>query len=258
MLEAMVMNGRHDDSPGPGTMVASYQRPGETDKITGYYGTLPAADFINGPALSTVIGMPSTYGDDVELWFKLHIDGKIVYVPKRPVSNKIGFNRVYLAGAAYGIDGPGINYGTPVNQIKTITIAGNVFKLRLLSGFTNNPTVELNLAAGGDNVPESVGSEWNRLIYNLCSDASHVAVREGPLYGPGYTWAQLCSAVGGNIGTFNYTRSPLVFQTTYHGPGCRGSLASGAIYASLTLSTVDAPAGVALCWRPVLEYVGKE
>lgn len=118
-----------------------------------WLGEIAAANFITGPALAAAVGLTQFPQINSELgWMRFRIDGKFIWVAKRPFQYAVTWD---------GLNNLGIATGT-----KTIEIGGKTYKVRLLRGAEANPTnwtVEM-----GQNNPPIVGpSEWNRLMYRV-------------------------------------------------------------------------------------------
>lgn len=133
---------------GPSTLIAG-------DMNAGYFGLVPASEFITGKELSSIIGLTAgslIYSDTP--WMKMALDGEILFVPQKPIRNGISWSQINARGAVFGT-GPSEN----------ISIQGYSFKARLLKGATVNPVDNLS-------VPTSThGSEWNRLMYPIHENA---------------------------------------------------------------------------------------
>jgi hypothetical protein len=73
------------------------------DKQAGFFGIVPASDFITGTDLATQIGLTAgTAMESNTSWIKYIIDGKIRYVPLRPIKHSVTWDAIYNAGAVYG------------------------------------------------------------------------------------------------------------------------------------------------------------
>lgn len=179
MLECLFGGGPivKDTGPGPQKLVASYKAT--ADKITGYYGILNSSEFITYSQLKTDLNVGGTVMADVG-WMKLHIDGKVLFVPRRCITNTVSWDNIYWLGLMYGIDGNGITYNsvTPRNQLVIKTIQGYKFKIRCFNGALTNPTYITN--SGDTDSSLTKGCEYDRLMLNMDSKTS--ANQEGPKF----------------------------------------------------------------------------
>src|SRR5690606_28710751 len=97
------------------------------DEATGFYGEVPANDFITGDALASMLGLTSGASQNSdEPWLKFSIDGKTIFKSKKPFRNSISWNHIHAVNAVYGD--------------RIITIEGNDYKVRLMRGAENDPS----------------------------------------------------------------------------------------------------------------------
>lgn len=178
MLELMLGSAPaiKDSGPGPQKLATSYSAG--PNKLTGFYGRVADGDFLSYSDLQTAIPVSGTPRTSVG-WMKMHLDGKVLFIPRQCVAVSVQWNDIYQRGAMYGVDGPGIYYDiAPVNQYRTLTVKGYVFLVRCLKGAPNNP-----VAIANSSVIDSAltrGSEYDRLILNMTSNSS--SNREGPIF----------------------------------------------------------------------------
>ena len=146
---------------------------GQGDTDAGYYGTVDAADFIDGPTLAQDIGLTAgtAYNSDTP-WLKFAWNGGIVMVPQKPFRYGISWNSIYLNGSVYGdgliagesgAEDHNTNSGglTATRQDTKVTIDGVTYKVRLMRCVNEDPYGEIC----GDN------NEWNNLILPIHEDA---------------------------------------------------------------------------------------
>ncbi|WP_311564288.1 hypothetical protein [Peptoniphilus duerdenii] len=113
--------------------------PGPTKLIggnlqAGFYGEVPAKDFITGDELARRIGLTAGVSQySGEPWLKFSYLGKVEFVAKKPFRYSISWNNINDANAVYGN--------------KTMDINGKKYKIRLMKA----------------------DSEWDKLIVPLCS-----------------------------------------------------------------------------------------
>lgn len=174
----------------------NYSGPGSQSFVAGdinigYYGLVPAQDFTTYDKIIDTF-LPSGFSNRTtesdQKWMKFSHKGKTLFVPQRPFGT-VSWNSLYLAGLVYGVDGVGprdYNTQTATNQLRTITIGGSLFKVRLMTflppGFdlttnftgTNTPSKAVTgLGAGNytsdsyDTTLDLTGSEWNDLMYKM-------------------------------------------------------------------------------------------
>jgi hypothetical protein len=150
--------------------------PGETfiatgngDTTAGFYGFVPASDFITGNDLAAQIGLTAGTSQNSDAgWLKFSSNGKNLYVAMKTFRHTISWDHINAVSAVYGN--------------RTVVINGNLYKIRLLTGGNADPA-------------SSAGGEWNSLIYGV-----HRSI--DPQWGPGYSNADL------NVGSGNGGTSP--------------------------------------------------
>lgn len=116
-------------APGPTTLAKG-------DSSLGYYGEVSSADMIKGTDLAQYVGLGSSnilY--DTGNWLCYSLNGKRVYVAKKPIMNQVSWNTLNAQGLVTGSN--------------IVVIHGIKYKVRLLTG--------VNSTAG----------EWNSLIYRV-------------------------------------------------------------------------------------------
>ena len=73
------------------------------DKQAGFFGIIPSADFIDGLALATALGITSgTAMESDSSWLKYIYKGRIRFTPVRPFRHSITWDAIYNVGAVYG------------------------------------------------------------------------------------------------------------------------------------------------------------
>lgn len=138
------------------------------DEQLGFFGFIDAASFITGDQLAYEIGLTTGISHNSDAgWFKYILNGKICYVAKKTFRYFLQWDDIYKVGAAYGTDDEGVVVPpdvVPVLQNKTVVVNGDTYRVRLMQGSTADPSIDLEQ---GLDVPESHGSEWNKVIYRL-------------------------------------------------------------------------------------------
>lgn len=127
-----------------------------------------------------VVFTPAT-NEQTNQWIKLVVDGRIIYVPtlNLNVNYYLTWNQVYLAGLAYGIDGPGYTPDglTPTNQMTVLEHNNRKFIVRLMDYFgttTNtNRGDQIGLVSINTSTLANTNTEFNllrRMRYDQTSD----------------------------------------------------------------------------------------
>lgn len=123
----------------------------------GYFGEVTGAEFIT----------PQVYLDQVAFsngvrinqnttWFKFLIDDKVIFVAKTPIVHTVSFTQ--------------LTNGNLVLGDRTINVKGYDFKCRLMRAVNDDyPNTQLTGFINDNNHPLTVGSEWNRLMFKVCS-----------------------------------------------------------------------------------------
>lgn len=215
------------NGPGP-------QKPIAGNFNQGYFGEVPMSEVMQGVDLATYLGL--TEGTPVNAdttWLKFALDGKILFIPKKPLRTGISWQALYQAGAVYGLEtGTGVQplpSSSPVQQTTRITTAGGHFRVRLPTGSNTNPYTG-NGAAG------ATVSEWT-LLMNRVSVSASAATR----------WAAFTNEELGLDVPGSWCQEYLSTTTTSR--VCRGT--NNAI-AGISSNT---GAVASQLWRPVLEFI---
>ena len=142
----------------------------------GFFGIIPAEDFITGNALCAELGI--TQGSSQfsnTRWLKFAFKDKIIITPMKPIRYSISWDHIYEAGAVYG---DGLTAGesgaehhnltsssgtdlTPTKQDANVDVNGLNYKVRLMRGAADDPTNSFSDSDRGSRGPEN---EWNALM----------------------------------------------------------------------------------------------
>lgn len=157
---------------GPGPTVLKAGVPGH-----GFFGELPVADFITGDALATKIGLTTgTALNPTAPWLKFSLDGKVLYVSRSSLRHSVSWDSLHALGCVFGT--------------KTVDIAGETYKVRLLKGITADTLVG---TTSGYDIESTHGSEWNRLMYHVAKGNGGTDIFASEPNAPG-DWAQYTDA----------------------------------------------------------------
>lgn len=222
---------------GPGSKTLQYG-----DQAQGFYGEVLSTEFMLGSLIATGIGLGSgTVQNDSTPWLKFSLDGRILFIPKLPIRHSISWNSIYQAGAVYGDGTTGLHpTGAPKAQTAQIVINGYTFKVRLLRGVSSDPFPYSGNS--GDNLPITADSEWDRLMYAICSTAT--PTQPSPKWNV-YTDAELGITVGNGRQTWCQEKA----TDSVDRRACRGwNLGSLSNY---DVSSSQTDKG----WRPCLELI---
>ncbi|QKE54465.1 hypothetical protein ACSA002_1510 [Salmonella phage vB_SalM_SA002] len=217
--------------PGGDTLLYSYSKG--SGQLAGYYGLVPASDLITGGDL--IAALPAFSGTNIIAnynagWLKFLIDGKIIYVAKKPFK--------------YYVSWDGVNTtATSNNRLtgKSITIGKYDYLLRSIKGLNGDSQA----------VPvKTDNSEWNRLIYSVLSPAISGQQVTGGVKWDNFTYADLGMGVNEN-GRSTICMELFIASGTigylYRGDSNDATNSSGETGKSTTSSQYG--------WRPVLELV---
>ena len=203
---------------------------------------VPASEFITGAALASQIGLTAGTSQHSDAgWLHFELDGKTLYVAKKPYRHSVSWNQINAADAVFGT--------------RTVVINGKTYKVRLLKSSPASGTMYTGSSAVFDPV-EAYGSEWNRLMYPIHSTVHIDPDNPTPVSGEGLHFGTLAQ----------YTDTDLVVHNTT-GNGsyswCQESISS-----SSTARVIRGYSGVSrlvwgtasfdgsfIGWRPVLELV---
>ena len=203
----------------------------------GWFGEVPASDFITGDELAKLIGLTagtSQYSN--EQWLKFAYMGKVELVPKKPFRYGISYDQIKAVGC---VDGS-----------KIIEHKGKKYKVRLFKGKTEGKQNDSSAYNGTINH----NSEWNKLMLpihaNAPSNWAHKGNVKSPTedWGVDYTDADLLTHYNHGNGSYNWCQE---YGNSTSGRSMRGN--GGVSYASYSRSSYSySDSG----WRPVVELVG--
>lgn len=207
------------------------------NSVTGFYGEVGVNELITGDTLAIAIGLDDGAPIADAGWLKFSLDGRVLYVAKRPLRHSISWNSINTVGAVFGTT--------------TVVINGDTYKVRLLKGTNAGPVTR----DWGYDEPYTHGSEWNRLLYRVSAnpfgDTRNTLGSEGIATGDwaSYSEADIGTAMaytGGN-GGLSWCQETGTTGTTRVSRGNSG----------VSHSTQDISSNVTtyLGWRPVLELV---
>lgn len=215
-----------ETGPGPQVLL-----PG-SDNWTGFFGEIPAQDFITGTALANHFGLADgTDQHDDAPWLKFVYDGKVLFVAQKPLRHTISWDSIHAKNLVYGD--------------RVIEVQGDLYSVRLLRGADVDPSP----AVTGYDPVGTENSEWNRLLYAVHNGVHTTSDNPTP---PGawplYSDRDLVVHSTGGNGSRNWcqeTRASNATQSVYRGSsGVSGFYFTGA-------SSATANYG----WRPVLELL---
>ena len=234
MIEQLLSNLKYDP-PGP---------PGEGPQGVEFIGEQPVTGFINGTALASRIGLTVGIAQhDNEPWLHFVLDGKTLYVAKKPYRHSVTWSSINNAGAVFGT--------------KTVTINKKTYKVRLLKTIASGDIVIYRGSRLVYDPVEAYDSEWNRLMYPIHS-GKHIDTGNPPsVSGEGIQFGTLAQYTDTDLllhrdagdGSYSWCQ-----ETRSGGPTNRVARGyEGVSYLSWhAVSPVYSFTG----WRPVLELVG--
>ena len=155
------------------------------DLITGFYGEVPGSEFITYEALATEVGLSAgtLVNNDESAWLKYSLDSRVVYVAKKPARYGLFWQDIANVNAVYD-----------TASSASVTINGKRYQVTLLKGAASDPSFDVS----GYDLPESNGSEWNRLLYPVHAGDHTVEwnpiAHSDPNVEPFGSWAQYTDA----------------------------------------------------------------
>jgi len=217
-------------SPGSNILIAGTMEEG-------FFGEVPATALITGDALASEVGISAgTSQNSTAGWLKFALDGKILFVAKKPIRHTINWMDINTADCVYGN--------------KTVVIGGLTYKVRLMKGALTDPSLYDATDRG------AIGSEWNRLMLPIHVKApsswAYPAYVASPTkdWGIDYTDTDLVTISAAGYGPCSWCQEVSNTNASYR--VYRGRY--GVSYSSANSSTI---ANTNMGWRPVLELVGE-
>lgn len=210
-----------DTGPGGKELIAG-------DRQAGYFGDLTGTEFTSGNNLASLIGLTvgTALNTDTD-WLKFMYKGRILYVPKKPLRVDLSWSDLHQKGAVFGT--------------AVVTIKERQYRVRLMKGSGVDPYRGVN---GGSDDPLTVGSEYNDLMYRVCS-----------IDPPSQTLPNFVSFTPTDLGMYSSGGVQLCQDRSEPSGGvvpgvlCRGNGASDIATSHSPAESYSAGRG----WRPVLE-----
>lgn len=215
--------------PGPTKLIGGNSQ-------AGFYGEVPASEFITGDELARRIGLTAgTSQFSNEPWLKFSYMGKTEFIAKKPFRHSISWNVINAVNAVFGN--------------RTIDIGGKTYKIRLMKGKTEGKQNDSSSYQGAINK----GSEWNKLMLPIHQKAPSNWAFKNNVNSPtenwnvGYTDNDLFTHNDAGNGPYSWCQE-CGESTSYH-------LYRGFGGVSSAYSSVPFNDNHSFGWRPVLELV---
>ena len=200
----------------PGVQAGQY----DVTTDTGYYGFVPASEFITGLDLATLTGFTAGTNQNSDAgWLKFYVGptavcnttpgtAKCIFIAKQTLKHSASWNQINTAGLVYGT--------------RNITVLGQTYSVRLMTGGT---------------VLHGTDSEWPQFMYRVHVDQPGNNDSWGT-----FSDSELSVAVGNGFRT--WTQERIGTEATYWG-------------FSITnwYKTNSSTTAIGYGWRPVLELV---
>lgn len=197
-----------------------------------FLGEVSASEFITGDALASAIGLTAGTAQHTNAgWLHFELDGKTLYVAKKPYRHSVSWNNINGRGAVFGT--------------RTVVINGGTYKVRLLTGADVDPTPPRS----SFNPVGTSDSEWDRLIYNV-HNGVHTRANNmtPPGHWPLYSDTDLVVHSTGGNGSRSWCQETDANDTSRR-------LGRGSFGVSYFTFNGASTAARSSGWRPVLELV---
>lgn len=147
--------------PGPANLTIG-------DYSYGYFGSMQAGELLNTADLRAAVGLTvGAISQAGPIWHKWVRNGKVLYVPNGPIVSGISWKTLYDLGLVFGLETAGpYNAGANVNQSAKITLGGDQFRVRLMTGYADDLTKFPPTGVIAEPT-ETWPNEYNDLIYPL-------------------------------------------------------------------------------------------
>lgn len=236
-------NALPDTGPGPSELLYG-------DYESGYFGILQPHELVSGPELKAVLGHQLNVGIAGQTWAKVANRGKILFIPIGHQFGTHSWREVYREGLALGIDSVGEPHhvaaggGIEVNQLRTFTKFGRMFKVRLLSGIDEG----IGELTASTTSPDVSNSEYNQTIVRLAAGSYEgrvgidlPGVRSNQIT-TGAMGVQLCQDV---IGSRVVSRR--ILRNVY----------SNSYFTFTTTDLLSVTATATHAWKPIIELINE-
>lgn len=244
------------------------------DDNYGYFGQVAPSAFFNSADIKAAALDKSAFDATTvsPTWHKFVRKGKVIYVPALSFG-AVTWDGLYKAGFVYGTNDEGPADGhqglAPVNQMRTVTLDGDEYLIRLMrgwgdvgesavpwanipgaTGFTNTPVEGLGVAWNKD-------SEWNQLIYPITAPTPVGQSMENvsqALWNTVYCLMSVNSTAY-HFGVLCQEREPASSNVLVRGMTSQYGGSAGRTPVSHIHKVAAAPSPIYTIWVPVLELV---
>lgn len=208
-----------------------------------YQGWVSADDLIDGSALASLVGLTSGNGINNKAgWLKFVDNGKTLYIARKC-----------------------LRYGTTVAAYKAaaqltgkqVTIGGNAYKVRLLSGMSIDPFSSIISNAGG--------GDWDKYMYPLLAAADRPSAEVWSYYSAYDLGIPIDNTLAGKLGLVSVCKDQHNTITTAlaaRGFDYSGGTSVNPIARRTVINDANPSEGNGVGtlnvygWRPILEYIG--
>lgn len=242
---------------GPGSQILQ-----QGDNALGYFGVMTAGELISGTALAAAVGLSAATAPNFVLyrsapnWYKYVRNNKIIYVPEGPIATGVTWSVLYALGLVFGSEDNGVTAYPPatlVLQDKKVTIGRDVFRVRLMRSWFDQPSADVPVA--GNKVPYPEYDDLVSPIYHQVIPTQ----RLNNLYLNGrYYWSDF--TMTGNMNAQNITAEPVGATMVFsRGPYSLSASLDESVTVATTNSTLNYGANTGMTanvnWYPVLELI---
>jgi N-acetylneuraminic acid mutarotase len=209
-----------------------------------YQSFVPADDLISGSNLSALLALTSGGAmNDKAGWLKYIDNGKTFYIARKPLRYGVTVAAYKAAGLLVG---------------KNISIGGQIYKVRLMSGMSVDPFASI-ISNGG-------GGEWEQYMYPIYAAADRPAADVWSYYTAADLGLTLDNSLAGDMGTVTVCKDQHNSITTalaargwdYSGGTSLNPIARRTVINDASVSEGNGAGTLNVYgFRPLLEYIGE-
>lgn len=207
----------------------------------GWFGEVPASDFITGDELALKVGISAgTSQYSSEPWLKFAYKGNVYLVAKKPFRHTISWDQINAANCVYGD--------------KILNIKNKDYKIMLMRGISEDVQPDPKKIIGEYGGAVNHNSMWNKLMIPIHQKAPSSWAYPSNVKSPtenwnvGYTDADLITHHNNGNGSYSWCQ-----ETTY-GPSDRSVRGEYGVSCAYFVSFYHVSSDFG--WRPCLKLIG--